>query len=181
MEEIIRKNGGEVRYHTEVDSITEINDEIIVTGSNQEFRSKYLVSCAGLQSDRIAKLTNPDLPVRIVPFRGEYYKLKKDKRHLVKSLIYPVPDPAFPFLGVHFTRMINGEVEAGPNAVLAFDREGYGKLSFNLTDSFETFTWPGFLNVAKNFWKTGLGEFYRSFSKSAFVAVSYTHLTLPTN
>jgi L-2-hydroxyglutarate oxidase len=108
------------------------------------------------------------IDLRIVPFRGEYFKLKPHRQHLVKHLIYPVPDPNFPFLGVHFTRMIGGGVEAGPNAVLAFRREGYHKTDVNLTELFETLSWPGFQKVAAKYWQTGLGEMYRSFSKSAF-------------
>ena len=144
-------------------------EHLEVITSSGSYETKKVVSCAGLFSDRIAKKTNPKLQLRIIPFRGEYYKIKKERRSLVKNLIYPVPDPNFPFLGVHFTRMINGDVEAGPNAVLAFHREGYKKLSFNLKDSWETFTWPGFLKVAGKYWLTGFGEFYRSYSKSAFV------------
>ena len=113
-------------------------------------------------------MTHPDLPIRIIPFRGEYYSIKKEKHFLVNNLIYPVPDPAFPFLGVHFTRMINGEREAGPNAVLSFSREGYSKSSFILKDSIEIFSWTGFLKVMRKYWKTGMGEFYRSYSKKAF-------------
>ncbi|MCK5088084.1 MAG: FAD-dependent oxidoreductase, partial [Melioribacteraceae bacterium] len=107
--------------------------------------------------------------VRIIPFRGEYYKLKNESKSLVNSLIYPVPDPAFPFLGVHFTRMINGDVEAGPNAVFAFKREGYTKSSFNFNDTLQSITWPGFIKVISKYWKTGFGEFYRSYNKKAFV------------
>jgi L-2-hydroxyglutarate oxidase len=109
------------------------------------------------------------LPYRLVPFRGEYYKLRKDAQHLVKNLIYPVPDPSFPFLGVHFTRMIDNEVECGPNAVLSFKREGYSKTSFNFRDTFETFTWSGFHKIMMKHWQTGIGEFYRSYNKMAFV------------
>ena len=114
-------------------------------------------------------MTHPNLQLRVIPFRGEYYVLKENKRSLVKSLIYPVPDPAFPFLGVHFTRMIDGEVECGPNAVLAFKREGYTKTSFNFKDTFDTFAWPGFHSVIRKNWKMGIGEYYRSLSKGAFV------------
>jgi len=169
LEELIRAGGTELKFGEEVVSITEKGEEIEVKTKKGLYKSKLLVSCAGLQSDRIAKLTHPDLPVRIVPFRGEYYKLKEDKKGLVKNLIYPVPDPAFPFLGVHFTRMIDGGVEAGPNAVLAFKREGYGKFSFNLVDLIETFAWKGFRKVMYKFWRTGMGEFYRSYNKKAFV------------
>ena len=108
------------------------------------------------------------LDVRIIPFRGEYYKIKKEREYLVKNLIYPVPDPNFPFLGVHFTRMMKGGIEAGPNAVLAFKREGYKRSQFNLAELSETLAWPGFQKVAAKYWKTGMGEMYRSFSKTAF-------------
>ncbi len=118
--------------------------------------------------DKIAAYTVADLQVKIVPFRGEYYSLKKEKRALVNHLIYPVPDPNFPFLGVHFTRRIDGEIEAGPNAVLAFQREGYKKSQINLSELFEIFGWKGFRKVAVKYWKTGLGEFYRSYNKNAF-------------
>jgi len=141
----------------------------IVTGKSA-YNAKFVVTCTGLQSDRVARFTNPGAELKIIPFRGEYYKLRPEKESLVKSLIYPVPNPAFPFLGVHFTRMIKGGVEAGPNAVLSFKREGYTKTSFNLSDTIETFMWPGFQKVMLKFWKTGMGEFYRSYSKSAFTS-----------
>ncbi len=165
----IEKFDAQVIFNEEVAKIIENGNCVKVVTSKNEYESEYLVSCAGLQSDRIAKLTEKDLDLRIVPFRGEYYKLVPEKRDLVKSLIYPVPDPAFPFLGVHFTRMIDGEVEAGPNAVLAFKREGYTKFAFNLKDTFEMFTYPGFLKVMSKHFTMGLGEFHRSFSKDAFV------------
>ena len=113
-------------------------------------------------------MTGIETGVRIIPFRGEYFKVRKEKEHLVRNLIYPVPNPDFPFLGVHFTRMINGGIEAGPNAVLAFKREGYSKSQFNLREFYETLTWPGFRKIAATYWQTGLGEMYRSFSKRAF-------------
>jgi L-2-hydroxyglutarate oxidase len=116
----------------------------------------------------VARLTSPEINIKIIPFRGEYYKLRSDREYLVKNLIYPVPDPNFPFLGVHFTRMMRGGVEAGPNAVLAFKREGYRRSDINLAELTETLAWPGFQKVARKYWKTGLGEMYRSFSKGAF-------------
>ncbi|MFH1999256.1 MAG: L-2-hydroxyglutarate oxidase, partial [Planctomycetota bacterium] len=131
--------------------------------------ARYLINCAGLQSDRIARMCGLKPQLRIIPFRGEYYDLLPDRASLVRNLIYPVPDPKFPFLGVHFTRMIRGGVEAGPNAVLAFKREGYSRFSFNLNDFGEIFDYPAFWKMAGNYWKTGLGEFYRSFIKQAFV------------
>ena len=126
------------------------------------------MNCAGLYSDKVAKMTGQKINVKIIPFRGEYFKIKKEKHHLVNNLIYPVPDPSFPFLGVHFTRMIKGGIEAGPNAVLAFAREGYKKLQISIPELTETLMWPGFQKVAAKYWATGFGEMYRSFSKSAF-------------
>jgi L-2-hydroxyglutarate oxidase len=127
-----------------------------------------MVNCAGLYCDKIAELAGQNLDVRIVPFRGEYFSIKPEKASLVRNLIYPVPDPNFPFLGVHFTRRINGEIEAGPNAVFAFRREGYTKTSFKWSEFINSISWRGFRKVALKYWKTGLGEYYRSFSKGAF-------------
>jgi L-2-hydroxyglutarate oxidase len=132
------------------------------------FTTSMLVNCAGLYCDKVAELAGEEIDTKIIPFRGEYFMLKPEKRHLVKNLIYPVPDPNFPFLGVHFTRMIHGDVEAGPNAVFAFKREGYHKSDVDLEEMFESLAWPGFQKVAAKYWKTGIGEFYRSFSKAAF-------------
>ena len=131
--------------------------------------ARFVVTCAGLQSDRVARLFGANPKVRIVPFRGEYYELVPERRSLVKNLVYPVPDPAFPFLGVHFTRMVGGGVEAGPNAVLALARHGYEKTSFHAEDALDTLGYSGFHALAKRFWRTGLGEVHRSFSKGAFV------------
>ena len=167
--ELIKNLGGEIKLNEQLTSIKTEKSKVVLNTSKNEYETDFLITCAGLQSDRIAKMTHPDLPLRIIPFRGEYYKLKEQSKSLVNNLIYPVPDPAFPFLGVHFTRMINGDVECGPNAVFSFKREGYTKLSFDLKDFFESVTWKGFLKVASKYWKTGSGEFYRSFSKKAFV------------
>lgn len=167
--EIIKRLDGKIEFGSKVKNILLKNDECEVVTSKEVFVSKVVVTCAGLFSDRIAKMTHPDLQLRIIPFRGEYYQLKEEKRSLVQSLIYPVPDPSFPFLGVHFTRMIDGKVECGPNAVLAFKREGYTKTSFSLRDTFETFSWRGFHKVIKKNWQMGLAEYYRSLSKKAFV------------
>jgi len=167
--ELLESKGTQFHFKEKVKGIINKDDEIIVVTNKNEYRSKWVITCAGLQSDKLAKTTNRSLNFRIIPFRGEYYKLKKEKRHLVNNLIYPVPDPAFPFLGVHFTRRINGEIEAGPNAVLAFKREGYKRTSFNPFDAIETLSWPGFRKVAVKYWRVGLGEFYRSFNKKAFV------------
>ena len=166
--ELIRKNGGEIMLGEKVLRIQFQAQEAAVTTDRSVHHAKLVVNCAGLYSDKIARLTSPDIDVKIIPFRGEYYKLKKEKESLVKNLIYPVPDPNFPFLGVHFTRMMRGGVEAGPNAVLAFSREGYHKSDINLSELAESLAWPGFQKVAFKYWKTGLGEMYRSFSKAAF-------------
>lgn len=166
--EQIRKRGGEIILGEKVIDIKTEDSGVVVETDTHHYNSRLLVNCAGLYSDKIARLTSPQVDVKIIPFRGEYYKLKADKEYLVKNLIYPVPDPNFPFLGVHFTRMMKGGVEAGPNAVLAFSREGYKKSDINLAELGESLAWPGFQKVAKKYWRTGLGEMYRSFSKAAF-------------
>jgi (S)-2-hydroxyglutarate dehydrogenase len=130
---------------------------------------RWLINCAGLHCDRVARLCGLRPEVRIIPFRGEYYTLARSRRHLVRHLIYPVPDPALPFLGVHLTRMVDGEVEAGPNAVLALKREGYRRSSFSLRDSWETLSYPGFWHLARRFWRVGAREYYRSFRKAVMV------------
>lgn len=141
----------------------------VVTETGQVFQTRLIVNCAGLYSDKIAQLTQSDpIKVRIIPFRGEYYQLKPEREFLVKNLIYPVPDPNFPFLGVHYTRMIEGGVEAGPNAVFAFKREGYKFSDVNFSETVESLSWPGFRQVIQKYWRTGLGEMYRSLSKKAF-------------
>lgn len=161
---------GEVRFNEKVTDIKNRNTHTeIVTATGKVFDTKLVVNCAGLYSDKVAQLTQPEnINVRIIPFRGEYYKIRPEKHHLVKNLIYPVPDPNFPFLGVHFTRMIEGGIEAGPNAVFAFKREGYNKLDVNVPEMLESLAWPGFQKVAMKYWRTGMGEYYRSFSKAAF-------------
>lgn len=166
--ELIEQLDGELLLGTKVMDIN--NDGVIsmVITNNGTHKGKLVINCAGLYSDKIAKLTQEQLNVKIIPFRGEYFKLTKEKEYLVKNLIYPVPDPNFPFLGVHFTRMARGGVEAGPNAVLAFQREGYKKSDINIAELAETLAWPGFQKVAMKYWKTGMGEMYRSFSKAAF-------------
>ncbi|MCF8324448.1 MAG: L-2-hydroxyglutarate oxidase [Leadbetterella sp.] len=167
--ENIKNMGGEIRLGEKVSSISEINGVSTVVTTKGSYNSTLVINCAGLYSDKVAQFTEKEqVKVRIIPFRGEYYEIKPEKQYLVKHLIYPVPDPNFPFLGVHFTRMVDGGVEAGPNAVLAFRREGYKKLSVDFSEFGETLTWPGFRKVAAKYWKTGLGEYYRSFSKSAF-------------
>ena len=137
--------------------------------TNGRFETRFIINCAGLYSDRIAKLGRVNPPAKIVPFRGEYYELVPEKRHLVKTLIYPVPNPNFPFLGVHFTRMIDGSVHAGPNAVLSFKREGYKKTDFNGRDLAEVLAYPGFWKLAAKHADEGIREIIRSLSKAAFV------------
>jgi len=166
--ELIRKEGGEIRLGEKVLDIQDSSGRAVVVTSKTSYNTKLVINCCGLYSDKVAGLTVPDLNVKIIPFRGEYYKLRKEKEHLVRNLIYPVPDPNFPFLGVHYTRMAKGGVEAGPNAVLAFKREGYKKSDIDFGELSETLAWPGFRKVAAKYWKTGVGEIYRSFSKAAF-------------
>lgn len=161
--------GGRVLLGHQVSSIRRSADGVDVFANDERFSATHVVTCGGLHSDRLARQTEDDLDLRILPFRGEYFLLRESARRLVRNLIYPVPNPAFPFLGVHFTRMIDGSVECGPNAVLAFAREGYGKTTFKPRDLYETLTWPGFRKVAAKYWRTGLGEYKRSFSKRAFV------------
>jgi len=166
----LKDNGAEIHLQTPVISITQTaTNQVDVHTTSHHWRAQAVVVCAGLHTDRLARQTLPELPLRILPFRGEYYRLKPEALHLVKHLVYPVPDPAFPFLGVHFTRMMGGGTECGPNAVLALGREAYRKTGFNLQDTWETLTWPGFWQVATRYWQAGLGEYHRSFSKSAFV------------
>ncbi len=176
LEELIYDMGGEIHFEERLADIklrrsdTLVEDTFVEIMTNKEYyTAKFLITCAGLQSDRIAKITNPGINIKIIPFRGEYYVLKKEKRDLVKNLIYPVPDPQFPFLGVHFTRMLDGEREAGPNAVFAFKREGYNKFDIDFRDMFDAVLWKGFINIAKKYWRMGFMEFYRSFSKPAFL------------
>lgn len=142
---------------------------LIVRHSGGEIETRLLATCAGLHADKVARLTGDEPGILTVPFRGEYYVLSPEKQHLVNNLIYPVPNPDFPFLGVHYTRMMRGGIEAGPNAVLAFRREGYNRWDIQWKELFETLAHPGFRKVASRYWRTGLGEIHRSFSKAAFV------------
>ncbi len=166
--EVIISYGGQILCNERVVGLHCESSCRVDTAANT-YTSKTVVSCAGLMSDRVGKMTHPDLQLQIIPFRGEYYTVAKEKEYLVKSLVYPVPDPTFPFLGVHFTRMIHGGVEAGPNAVFAFKREGYKKSDFSLHDTYEALMFPGFRKVVKQYWRKGLEEYYRSWNKSAFV------------
>ena len=167
--EVIQNRGGRIVTAAKVQSIDVRQNRVITKSTAGDFESQYLINCAGLHSDRVSKLTGQPAGVKIIPFRGEYYELRPEAHHLCKNLIYPVPDPKFPFLGVHFTRMIDGPVECGPNAVLAFAREGYRMRDVNFRDLLESLTYPGFLKLALKYWKTGAGEMWRSISKAAFV------------
>lgn len=168
--EKIKQLKGTILCNQKVEAIQNNEIEIKISTPTHTFTTKQLINCAGLYSDKIAALTNTTIPVKIIPFRGEYYELKKEKEHLVKHLIYPVPDPNFPFLGVHFTRFIQGGVEAGPNAVLAYAREGYTKSDIVWSEFFESLTYKGFIKLAFKNWKSGLGELHRSYSKKAFTS-----------
>jgi (S)-2-hydroxyglutarate dehydrogenase len=168
--ELIGRQGGTILTSHAVQSLKRTADEIVVETNHGEFAAKALINCAGLFSDRISRMAGDDPEVMIVPFRGEYYDLIPERSSLVKGLIYPVPDPRFPFLGVHFTRRVNGSVDAGPNAVLAFRREGYRRTDFNLRDLVSSLAFPGFWRMGAKNWRSGLDEFHRSFSKSAFVS-----------
>ena len=167
--ELIEQNGGEVLTSSKFLFVVSSSSGLVVETTKGDFECKMLINCGGLQSDRIAKKCGLKPDVKIVPFRGEYYKLKKEKEYLVKNLIYPVPDPKFPFLGVHFTRMIKGGVEAGPNAVLAFKRNGYTYKDISVKDLTEMFFYPGFWKMSRRHYKMGINEFRRSLNKSLFV------------
>jgi L-2-hydroxyglutarate oxidase len=167
--ELIQKQGGDLRLNTKVLRIAQSGSNQVLETNNGTFETRFLINCAGLQSDRIAKKSKVDPQAKIVPFRGEYYELIPEKRYLVKTLIYPVPNPDFPFLGVHFTRMIDNSVHAGPNAVLSFKREGYKKTDFDLGDFAEVMTYPGFWKLAAKNANEGIQEMIRSWSKAAFV------------
>lgn len=167
--ELITQTGGDILTDSKVIGIEHEAAKSVVKSTNGEVEAKLVVNCAGLHCDRVTKLGGSKPSAKIIPFRGEYFELKEDRKGLCKNLIYPVPDPSFPFLGVHFTRMIEGGVECGPNAVLAFAREGYKKLDINLYDLFESLTYPGFIKMSIKHMGMGLGEMWRSFSKAAFV------------
>lgn len=162
--------GGEILCNHRLMAIERTGKFLRLTTGAGDISSRFVINCAGLHSDRVAKMAGLDTPYRIVPFRGEYYRLKAARNHLVKGLIYPVPDPRFPFLGVHFTRMIDGRVEAGPNAVLAWAREGYDRKTICWQDIHETLRFRGFWHLVRRYWKTGTGELVRSYSKTLFVS-----------
>jgi (S)-2-hydroxyglutarate dehydrogenase len=168
LKQLLLNKGVELFFNSKVVDIINGTSRVELVTESSKFETRFFVNCAGLYSDKVASFTNKDIDTRIIPFRGEYFMLKPEKQGIVKNLIYPVPDPSFPFLGVHFTRMIEGGVEAGPNAVFAFKREGYKKSDINFKETLESLMWPGFRKVARKYWKTGMGEFYRSYSKTAF-------------
>lgn len=167
--EKLSQRGGQVVHDALVQGVQKNSGEVVVQTTQGDFSGDYMINCTGLFCDRIAKKTGERPEEKVVPFRGEYYDLKPEAYHLCNNLIYPVPDPQFPFLGVHFTRMIDGRFECGPNAVLAFAREGYRKRDINLRDLFEALFYKGFRRMAAKHWKMGMGEMWRSFSKKAFV------------
>lgn len=166
---LVRERGGRIHFGAEVTALQRDTRGYTIETTVGPFAAHFVVNCAGLHSDRVARLAGVEPGARIVPFRGEYYELRPERRHLVKGLIYPVPNPDFPFLGVHFTRMIDGSVHAGPNAVLAFAREGYHKTDVNLRDLGEALSYPGFQKLAAKNWREGAMEMWRSVSKAAFV------------
>ena len=165
----LRERGAEIMTGTKVTAIRRGADGLTLETPNGEVEAHHLINCAGLYSDRVAELMGVRPEVRIIPFRGEYYMLRPERRSLVKNLIYPVPDPEFPFLGVHFTRTVHGDVEAGPNAVLAFAREGYSLGTVRPAEFMGTLAYRGFWNMARRYYRMGTYEMYRSISKAAFV------------
>jgi len=167
--ERVRQRDGEVVTNARVTAMHRNGEHVVLTSTAGDVTASQVVNCAGLQCDRMTARSGQKPGAKIVPFRGEYYEVRPEAHYLCKNLIYPVPDPNFPFLGVHFTRMIGGGVECGPNAVLAFAREGYRKRDINLADLAESLTYSGFLKMAAKYWKAGLGEMWRSVSKAAFV------------
>lgn len=167
--DIIRQQGGEIRLGTRVISCTKTAQGFVLGTNQGDVRCKNLINCAGLYSDRVARMCGLEPDLHIVPFRGEYYELVPESRHLVKGLIYPVPDLNLPFLGVHYTKEVDGGVKAGPNAVLAFKREGYGWGDVSLVDMWDYLTYRGFWNMAAKFWQVGIHEMYRSLVKRSFV------------
>jgi L-2-hydroxyglutarate oxidase LhgO len=166
--ELIRNRGGEVLLSQAVTGLTRSGGRTVIATSQGVISAKLVINCAGLHSDRVGRMAQAKLDLAIVPFRGEYYDLRPEKHQLVRGLIYPVPDPQFPFLGVHFTRRIGGGVEAGPNAVLALAREGYSKRSFEMTDVMEYAAFAGFWRMASRHWRTSIDEYRRSWSKAEF-------------
>lgn len=167
--ELTNAHGGQIRTRCPVHAVRRKDSEVIVESASGAFTTRFVINCAGLHSDRVSAMAGSRPDVRIVPFRGEYYDVIPEKHYLVRTLIYPVPDPRFPFLGVHFTTRIHGGVDAGPNAVLSFKREGYRKGDFSLRDTWSALTFPGFWRLAARYWRSGFDESYRASSKRAFV------------
>jgi L-2-hydroxyglutarate oxidase len=167
--EKVRAAGGDIRLGARVIGCRALDDGLVLETVRGDVNCRYLINCGGLRSDRVARLCGVEPGLAIIPFRGEYYELVPERRSLIRNLVYPVPDPRFPFLGVHFTRTVHGMVEAGPNAVLALKREGYGKWSFSTGDVARMVGYRGFWRMAGKYWKTGFGELYRSLSKRAFL------------
>ena len=165
----IQERGGALHLNTRIRVLHQNHDGVQIESATRAFHARRVINCGGLYADQIALESGASPSMKIIPFRGEYYTIKKEAHHLCNGLIYPVPDPSFPFLGVHFTRMIHGGVECGPNAVLAFAREGYKKRIIVPGELWESVTYPGFLNLARKHWQTGMGELWRSFSKKSFV------------
>ena len=165
----MRENGGDLLTNVEVISMENRDNLVYINTTSGTIAAKYVLNCAGLHADTVARMMGVDVGVKIVPFRGEYFSIIPEKEHMVKGLIYPVPNPSMPFLGVHFTRRINGSVEAGPNAVLAFAREGYKKTDVNLKDTLGTLSYSGFWKMSAKYWKVGMHEQYRSLVKGVFV------------
>ncbi len=168
--EIIKQRGATALFGTKVQDIRQSESENIVISDSNEIHTRVVVNCSGLYSDKVAAFVAAHRQIQIIPFRGEYYEIKSAKQYLVRNLIYPTPNPNFPFLGVHFTRVIQGGVEAGPNAVLAFKREGYSRWDFDGKEFFETLTFRGFQKLAAKYWRDGLEEMRRSYFKKHFVA-----------
>lgn len=160
---------GNIILNSKIQAIVGNEHGAVVHTDTERYEARLVINCAGLYCDKVAAMAGENLNMKIIPFRGEYYAIKPEKAHLVKNLIYPVPDPNFPFLGVHFTRRISGEIEAGPNAVFAFQREGYKKTDFKWSEFWDAISFAGFRKVASKYWKTGLGEYHRSYFKPAFV------------
>ena len=167
--ELAAAHGAELKTDAAVLGFRNSDGEVVIQTRAGDFAARFVVNCGGLYSDRVARLAGCDPGLMIVPFRGEYYDLAPSRAELVRNLIYPVPDPQYPFLGVHFTRRIHGKIDAGPNAVLAFRREGYSRIDFDLGDAMETLSYAGFRSLARRQWKSGLAEFRRSLRKSEFV------------
>ena len=161
--------GGKIEYFEEIVSIESTKDGKILRSKKNKYQGDYLINCGGLYSDKLAKLDGLNPNVRIIPFRGEYYRLVKSKNNLVNNMIYPISDPDLPFLGIHLTRTIDGKIEAGPNAVFAFAKEGYKWTNFNFKETLNSLTYPGMFKLGKKYFKTGISEMYRSLNKKAFV------------